>query len=133
MESYVTVSEAARIKKVTRQAIYLAIREKKLKAYRHGDTWKVFLLDLVEYDRQRYSRVKSVFEGELKFDASKGLISIERASQMAGVPRQKLYYAIRTGLLKATRKGSAYVVQVDDLLEYQDAHLKKDFTKKKAS
>lgn len=132
MDSYVTVTEAARIKKVTRQAIYLAIREKKLRAYKHDDTFKVFLMDLVDYDRQRYSRVNSVIDGEKIFDEEKGSVSVERASQMIAVPRQKLYYAVRTGMLKSIKKGNTYVIKVEDLFEYQDKHLNKDFTKKKA-
>jgi hypothetical protein len=131
MDSYVTVSEAARIKKVTRQAIYLAIREKKLRAYKHDDVWKIFLVDLIEYDRHRYSRERSFLDGERKFDETKGTVSVERASQMIGVPRQKLYYAVRTGMLKAARKGCSWVVKVEDLFRYQEEHLNKDFTKKK--
>lgn len=131
MDSYVSISEAARIKKVTRQAIYLAIRENRLRAYKHGETFKVFLMDLVEYDRQRYSRVNSVIDGEKVFDEQKGFVSIERASQMIAVPRQKLYYAVRTGMLKSQRKGNSYVIKVEDLFEYQDKHLNKVFTKNK--
>jgi excisionase family DNA binding protein len=132
MDSYVTVSEAAKIKKVTRQAIYLAIREKKLRAYKHGDTFKVFLMDLVEYDRQRYSRVNSVIDGEKVFDEEKGCVSVEKAAQMISVPRQKLYYAVRKGMLKSTRKGNSYVINIQDLFQYQDKYLNKNFTKKKA-
>ncbi len=125
MNSCVTVSEAARIKKVTRQAIYLAIRLKKLRAYKHGEKWKVFRLDLDEYDNQRYSRATSTYNGELIFDDERGLISIEKASQLVGVPKQKLYYAARTGKLKAERKRASWVVSVKSLFQYQDEFLKK--------
>lgn len=132
MDGYVTVSEAARIKKVTRQAIYLAIRLKKLKAYKYGDTWKVFRMDLKEYDKQRYSRITSTHNGELIFDDSQGLISIDKAAEMLGIPRQKVYYAARTGKLKAQRKKSAWVIAVEDLFRYENEFLKKEFTKKRA-
>ncbi len=133
MDSYVTVSEAARIKKVTRQAIYLAIREGKLKAYQDGNVLKIFLVDLMEYDRHRYSREKVVHEGEPLFNSDKGEVSIEKAAQMLGVPRQKLYYAARTGMLKTIRKKSTWVVKVQDLLKYEKEHLNRNFTKKKAN
>ena len=131
MDTYVTIPEAARIKKVTRQALYLAIREKRLRAYKHGDTFKVFLTDLVEFDRQRYSRINSVIDGEKIFDEEKGHVSVEKASQMISIPRQKIYYAIRKGILKTVRKGNAYVINVEDLFEYQEKHLNKVFTKMK--
>jgi excisionase family DNA binding protein len=130
MSGYVSVSEAARIKNVTRQAIYLAIRLKRLRAYKHGDAWKIFLVDLDEYDKQRYSRAISTFNGELIFDETKGYISMEKASEMIGVPKQKLYYAARTGKLKAVRKRQSWVIKVEDLLAYQDEYLTKDFTRK---
>lgn len=44
---------------------------------------------------------------------------------MLNVPYQKIYYATRIGLLKSTRKGSAWVVHVDDLKKYQDSYLNK--------
>lgn len=133
MESYVSVSEAARIKKVTRQAIYLAIRLKRLKAYRHGDRWKVFLVDLKAYDLKRFSRVyHSTIDGEPVFDEEKGYFSVHKASAMINVPKQKLYYAIRRGALKAIRKKAALVVHVSDLLEYQSQFLKNECTAKKA-
>lgn len=129
MDGYVSVSEAARLKKVTRQAIYLAIRLKRLKAYKHNDQWKVFLLDLKEYDEKRFSRVyHSSINGEPIFDEKKGYFSVDKASKMINVPKQKLYYAIRTGMLKASRKKAAWVIHVSDLLEYQGRISKKECT-----
>lgn len=133
MDNYVSVSEAAKIKKVTRQAIYLAIRLKKLRAYKHGETFRVFRVDLDDYDNQRYSRITSTYKGELIFDDNKGLISIDKAAKMLSIPKQKLYYAARTGKLKAERKRSSWVVAVEDLFKYQDEFLKKDFTAKSSS
>ena len=112
MDTYVSVSEAARIKKVTRQAVYLAIRMKRLKAYKHGENFRIFLTDLDAYDKQRYSRATSVFKGERIFDDEKGSVSMDKASQMLAIPKQKLYYAARTGKLRAHRKGACWVVFV---------------------
>lgn len=131
MEGYVSVSQAARIKNVTRQAIYLAIRLKRLKAYKHEDQWKVFVMDLNQYDQNRYSRLHhSVYEGEPIYDESKGYFSVDKASKMINVPKQKLYYAIRTKRLKAQQKRSSWVVHVSDLLKYKDDFLPKDCTTK---
>ena len=133
-KGYVTVVEAAKIKKVTRQAIYIAIKQNKLRVYKNGKKFKVNLLDLKEYDEQRYSRDTSVCEeGKLIFDTKKGQISVERAAEMIGVPTQKLYYAVRVGWLKATRKKSAWVIDTADLFEYEETYLKKQLSKKKMS
>lgn len=131
MESYVTVREAARIKNVTREAIYLAIRDGKLKAYDDGSGLRVFVMDLITYDRKKYCRENSEMNGEKIIDANKGEVSIEKAAQMIGVPQQKLYYACRSGKLKAIRKGSTLVIMVDELMQYEKQYLKKEFTQKK--
>lgn len=129
----VSVSEAARIKNVTRQAIYLAIQLNRLKAHKFGDRWKIFLSDLKDYDDKRFSRVyHSTIDGVPVFDESKGYYSVEKASQLINVARQKLYYAIRTGALKATRKNCAWVIHVSDLLEYKSELSKMQCTKKRA-
>ena len=134
MKSCVSVSEAAKIKKVTRQAIYLAIRLKRLKAYKHDEKWQVFMTDLKEYDAKRFSRIHhSKFNGKLIFDETKGYLSIDGAAKKLGIHKQKLYYAARKGVLKATRKNSAWVIQVKDLFDYQSKHLKKTVTKRARS
>lgn len=131
MEGFVTVSQAAKIKQVTRQAIYLAIRLKRLKAYRHDDHWKVFLVDLNEYDNNRYSRVyHSTLDGKPVFDEAKGYFSVLKASRMINVTKQQLYYAIRKKWLKVTRKNAAIVVHVSDLFKYKETYLTNDLTLK---
>ena len=64
-----------------------------------------------------------MYNGELIFDHKKGFFSIQQAAKMLNVPYQKIYYATRIGLLKATRKGSASVVHIDDLKKYQENYL----------
>ena len=122
-KTFVTLSEAARINDVTRQAIYVAIKQKKLRAYKNPTRWIIDIEDLDQYRKLKYSRTKSMHEGELIFDNKKGFFSIQQASKMLNVPYQKIYYATRIGLLKATRKGSAWVVHLDDLKQYQEAYL----------
>lgn len=120
---FVTLSEAAKINNVTRQAIYVAIKQKKLRAYKNPTRWVIAIEDLDQYRKLKYSRTKSMHNGELVFDNTKGFFSIQQASKMLNVPYQKIYYATRIGLLKASRKGSAWVVHVDDLKKYQDSYL----------
>ncbi len=119
----VSITEAARINGVTRQAIYVAIKQNKLKARKDSTRWTIDLDDLEDYRRNKYSRTKSTFDGELLFDNNKGFYSVNQAAKILGVPAQKIYYATRIGMLKATRKGAAWVIHTDDIKDYQEKYL----------
>lgn len=129
----VSITEAARINQVTRQAIYVAIKLNKLKATKKDSRWTIDLDDLEEYRRQKYSRAKSTFNGELLFDNNKGFYSVNQVAKMLGVPAQKIYYATRVGHLKAHRKGAAWVIEFGDVEAYREAHLERKSQKQKAS
>ena len=121
----VSITEAARINNVTRQAIYVAIKQRKLKASKDATRWTIDLEDLENYRKQKYSRTKSMFNGELLFDNQKGFFSVNQVAKMLNVPAQKIYYATRVGLMKAHRKGAAWVVHTDDIRNYQENYLNK--------
>src|SRR5476649_600054 len=124
-EKVVSITEAARINNVTRQAIYVAIKQKKLKATKDSTRWTIHLDDLEEYRTNKYSRTKSIFDGELLFDNRKGYYSVGQAAKYLNVPAQKIYYATRVGLLKATRKGAAWVIHTNEIKAYQENYLSK--------
>ena len=44
---------------------------------------------------------------------------------MLNVPAQKIYYATRVGLIKASRKGAAWVIHVDEIRQYRENYLNK--------
>lgn len=119
----VSITEAARINNVTRQAIYVAIKQRKLKAQKDSTRWTIDLDDLEAYRKQKYSRSKSMFDGELLFDNQKGFFSVNQAARILGVPAQKIYYATRVGILKASRKGAAWVIHSNDIQEYREVYL----------
>lgn len=124
-DKLVSITEAAKLNRVTRQAIYVAIKLNKLKARKEATRWTIHLDDLAEYRKHKYSRAKSMHNGELVFDHSKGYVSVNQVAKMLNVPPQKIYYATRSGKLKAIRKGAAWVVQVSDLNEYKEKFLQK--------
>lgn len=128
----VSITEAAKINNVTRQAIYVAIKQKKLKAVKKG-RWEIDLKDLEDYRNNKYSRQKSVFNGEPLFDNHKGYFSINQTAKKLGVPAQKIYYATRIGLLKGARKGAAWVIHTDEIERYRDEYLSKKVDRRKAS
>lgn len=121
----VTITEAAQLNNVTRQAIYVAIKLNKLKAKKESTRWTIHVEDLEEYRCQKYSRSRSVFNGELLFDNGKGFYSVNQVARLLNVPAQKIYYATRIGLLKAHRKGAAWVIHIDDIKEYQEKYAQK--------
>ncbi|QLH35876.1 MAG: helix-turn-helix domain-containing protein [Parachlamydiaceae bacterium] len=126
----VSITEAAKLNKVTRQAIYVAIKLNKLKASKDTTRWTIHLDDLEAYRKQKYSRTKSTFNGELLFDNNRGYYSVNQVAKMLNVPAQKIYYATRIGVLKAHRKGAAWVIHMDDAKQYADANLKKKSIRK---
>lgn len=124
-DKLVSITEAAKLNKVTRQAIYVAIKLNKLKARKDSTRWAIHLDDLAEYRKHKYSRARSLFNGELVFDLNKGQVSVNQAAKMLNVPPQKIYYATRSGKLKAFRKGAAWVINVDDVNQYREKFLQK--------
>lgn len=120
----VSITEAAKINKVTRQAIYVAIKQKKLKATKKT-RWEIDLGDLEEYRKNKYSRTKSMFGGELLFDNDRGYYSVNQVAKMLGVPSQKIYYATRTGMIKGSRKGAAWVIHSEEVRRYKEEYLSK--------
>lgn len=121
----VSITEAARINNVTRQAIYVAIKQKKLRARKETTRWTIHLDDLEAYRTQKYSRSKSMFNGELLFDNKKGYYSVNQVAEILGVPAQKVYYATRVGHLSAHRKGAAWVIYNNDIEQYKQTYLEK--------
>lgn len=128
----VSITEAAKLNKVTRQAIYVAIKLNKLKAKKDAARWEIHLDDLAEYKKQKYSRAKSQFNGELVFNPSIGIYSIHQVAKILNVPLQKIYYATRSGKLKAERKGAAWVIHINDVNAYKEAYLNKKRSRRKA-
>lgn len=124
-KSVVSITEAARINNVTRQAIYVAIKQRKLKASKDSTRWTINVKDLEEYRKNKYSRTKSIFDGELLFDNNKGYYSINQVAEILNVPAQKIYYATRVGHLKAHRKGAAWVIHNEDVNNYKANYLNK--------
>lgn len=127
----VSITEAAKINNVTRQAIYVAIKQNKLKATKKT-RWEIDLKDLEEYRNNKYSRTKSMFAGELLFDNGRGYYSVNQVARILNVPAQKIYYALRTGMLTSSRKGAAWVIHSDDINRYREEHIEKKAAKRRA-
>ncbi len=125
----VSIPQAAKLHNVTRQAIYVAVKQNKLRASK-GTRWEIDLRDLEEYKRNRYSRTKSLFQGELLFDNEKGFYSVNQAAEILNVPIQKIYYATRMGTMKGSRRGAAWVIHISEIERYKQEYLSKQLAKK---
>lgn len=126
----VSITEAAKLNNVTRQAIYVAIKQNKLRATKKT-RWEIELRDLEEYRKNKYSRAKSMFQGELLFDNIKGYYSVNQVAKMLNVPAQKVYYALRTKMLGSSRKGAAWVIHEEDVKRYKEEYLDKKAAKQR--
>lgn len=120
-----SITQAAKLYNITRQAIYVAIKHKKLKATK-TTRWVISMQDLEEYRKTRYSREKSMYEGELLFDNDKGWFSVRQAASILKVPTQKIYYATRTKSLVGLRRGAAWVIHISEIEKYRQKYLNKD-------
>lgn len=124
-EKVVSITQAAKLNNVTRQAIYVAIKLKKLRASKNASRWTINMDDLEDYRKNKYSRTKSMFNGELLFNNHEGYFSVNQVAEILGVPAQKVYYATRIGLMKAHRRGAAWVIHKDDVRSYREGYLDK--------
>lgn len=119
-----TITEAAKVRNVTRQAIYLAIKEGRLKVIKRGKLQKVKLESLIDLEKTRYVRAAKVFQGEDLYSDQKGILSPPKAAKLMNVKTHVVYNAIYSGKLKATKKGRAWIILAKDLITTKTLHLK---------
>lgn len=127
MDGYFTVPQAAKSQNVTRQALYLAIRENKLKTFKDHKNDRLLVLqsDLKRYVDNKYSRKeRAFFEGKPLYDEKAGELTMQMAADRIGVDRQTLYHACRKGMLKYIRRSTAMIVREEDLNSYWCRYVK---------
>jgi len=123
MTKMIGPSEVAKILGVTRQAVYLAITNKRLKARKGSainmcyaaNRWLIDEADIKEYRKSMFSRDKSLYKGELLYDVKKGSYSLRKAAEYLNIKYGTLYYYIQKGHIEAKRKGAAWILMKDDL------------------
>jgi excisionase family DNA binding protein len=118
----ITVSEAAKISKKSKQSVYLAIRLFKLKVCRVDGQIMVPLSCLEEYRSTLYSRMhRARRNGEKVFGPGK--YTVAAAAEKLKVPTQSLYYAIRTRKIRYHRRGVHIVLREEDIEEYKKTYI----------
>ena len=122
-DTFYSLKEAASYAHVTRQAIYIAIRKKRLIAVKPKGQWVVSKSDLDDYRLSKYNRDLKKDEDGYIFDIEKGYFSVPQVCKVISAsigrpyPIQHIYYLLRRGKLKALRRGVSWVIHRDDAIE----------------
>ena len=111
----ISMAGAAKIANVSRQAIYKAIKLKRLKATLRNGRYYICPKDFVDYRWSRKDILYKEVDGELIYDMGKGTISPHQASCLLGVNKNRIYYLIRSNKLSCTRHGFLYIIKLNDI------------------
>ncbi len=131
---FFSLSQAADYAHVTRQAIYLAIKHRGLKATKMNGKWNITVDDLNDYRTGKYNRDLRKDNGEYIFDVERGHFSVPQVCKVLSsslgriYSLQRIYYLLRTGQLKGFRRGKAWIVERSDaiaLLEEERGHIQR--------
>lgn len=131
-EEILKVSQIAKLCNRSKQTIYCAVRQGRMQAQKTSRGWMVTKSQFDYWIKNRYSRRYFKYEGKEIYDFDKGVISILEASRIYSKIANKfrsvqiIYYAIRIGRLKASRMGSHWVIQKENLLEWIKANMIKN-------
>lgn len=118
-----TISDAAKEAKISRQGIYVAIKHGRLKAHQKKLKWFIEKADLDAYRASRYIGDNRKNNGERIFSLEKGIYSVHQVSKFMSLemgfiyPLNKVYYKLRRGHLKASRTGGAWVIKKEDVIK----------------
>lgn len=131
-DEFYSLSEASAYARVCRQAIFAAIKKKQLKAEKRMVTnqdgtcrlsWVILKKDLDAYRASKYNREKRVVDGEKLFDIANDKWSVWHAAKtLSGMmgksyPSTHIYYLLRTGQLRGSKKGGAWVIRRQELVD----------------
>lgn len=108
-----SVSEVAKKEYLTRQAVYLAIHKKNLKASKFNGHWIINKSDVSEWKKNKHSRQRRIIDGKPLF--SDEYLDVKRSAEIKKCPTQSIYYAIYNKKLNAQLIANQYVIHIDDL------------------
>jgi excisionase family DNA binding protein len=125
MGEFLTISEAAIIRNVSRQAIFSAIKSNYLNAFKNEEgIWQISYSDLDRYENTRHQRKeRSRFNGNRLFEEGK-TYTVDDVAKTTGIPKQNIYYLIRSGSLKAEKKGYQFVISLEAYLKIIEEYSK---------
>lgn len=127
-DDVLTLKEAAEYAHITKQAVYVALKKKKLEAFKVKNRWFITREKIDEYRLNKYNRHSRRKDGDLIYDIEEGRFSIHDLSKIMSlnpnegglgkrIPVQRLYYLVRTGQLKSHKVGCSIVIYKEDILD----------------
>jgi excisionase family DNA binding protein len=131
-EEFFSLKDAAEYAHVSRQAVYLAIHKRGLKAKKVDGQWRISRKDYDEWRAQKYNRDLVKQDGEFLFDLDKGTLSVNQAAKVISESlkrhyhAQHLYYLLRLGKLKAMKKRTTWVLFKEDVVDIIEKELGKE-------
>jgi hypothetical protein len=127
-----TISEAAAHSRVSRQAIYVALRDKRLKGFIHKRKWFIKREDLDYYRSQKYIGDNRKNNGEPIFNLEKGIYSVHQLSKFMSLglgrpfPMQRVYFLLKRGRIKSHRVGAAWIILKEDAILLLEEEQRRD-------
>jgi hypothetical protein len=119
-----TITQASNIYDITRQAIAIAIKSKRLNAVKVKKHWYFTQEDWDKYHNSRYDRKHSVRNGRHIYDIETGVLSPSMIAKEYNVKIQQIYYIIRKNILPYERVGFAYVIKKNEFEKIHKLFLK---------
>lgn len=126
-EKSLTIEEAVKEMHISVEAIYQAIKKNRLKAVKGGKRWYLTEKDIEDYQLSKFNRdlqpIFSIEEGRYSTgQAAKILTDLIKRPFSADCVRDKF----RRGEIKAEKKGSAWVVTLEELEKFYNSINKED-------
>ena len=114
-EELISVTEACKRFGITRQALFICIRSKRLKAEKIKNRWYFTAKAWNDYVNSKYSREYSIRDGLNMYDIKNGVLSPSMVSEQFGLEKQQIYYLLRKGVIPDKRMGCAYILSKNDV------------------
>lgn len=133
--TFYSLEEATKYAHICKQALCLAIKQGKLKAEKKTvnkrRAWVLTSKDIDDYRANKYRRDLYKIDGKLIFDLEEGRWSVLHASKTLSAALGRpytaahIYYLLRLGKLKAFRRGAAWVISRDQVIELYNQEIGK--------
>jgi len=107
-KDYFCVKDISKMYSITNASIYAAIKKKHVQYELDGKKLVISREIYEKYQKNKYSRKKSMFEGKPKFGSDE--FSVMECSQKTGIKKFHLYYLLRNEYFPSIRRGGSYVI-----------------------
>jgi len=121
-EAYITVFAASLVLRISRQAVYHAIKLGRISAKNILGSWSVKLSSVNSYRKTRYDALHKRHNGLPVYDPSKGLFSIKQLAKILNISYSCLYHHVKCGNIPSYRVNACYVINCPDPKEFRKTY-----------